>query len=157
MKNVLVAVFTVCCMVFTLPINAQDLKRVSWEAFGVSFNVPENMVIEDDSEEGFIVSNETYYVSIQMLEGESTDKNSLTEEVKQIANDDQLEEQTPVESFNLPQFYGAQLQGSSEGEFYRYTYLMSKDESGGFFVTIIFKDKNDTLPTNIIKSFQLMD
>ena len=92
-----------------------------------------------------------------MLEGESTDKNSLTEEVKQIANDDQLEEQTPVESFNLPQFYGAQLQGSSEGEFYRYTYLMSKDESGGFFVTIIFKDKNDTLPTNIIKSFQLMD
>ena len=61
MKNVLVAVFTVCCMVFTLPINAQDLKRVSWEAFGVSFNVPENMVIEDDSEEGFIVSNETYY------------------------------------------------------------------------------------------------
>ena len=157
MKKVLVAVLTVYCMVFAIPMNAFDLKRTSWEAFGVSFDAPKNMVVEVDSEEGFIVSNETYYVSVQLLDGEAMDKNALAQDVKQIAEDDQLQDQTQVIPFELPQFYGAQLQGSSEGEFFIYSYLMSKDGSGGFFVTIIFKDKDDILPENIIKSFQLQD
>ena len=157
MKNVLVAVLAIICMACTPSVHAQDLKRMSWEAFGVSFNGPKDMIVEDDSEEGFVVSNDTYYVSIQILDGEAMNKNALVEEVKQVAEDDQLQDLSPVTSFELPQFHGAQLQGASEGEFYLYNYLMSKDESGGFFVTIIFKEKNDALPTNMIKSFQLVD
>ena len=157
MKNVFSAVVAVFCLIIVLPMNAQEMKRTSWTSFGVSFQIPTDMEVEDDSEEGYVLSNEKYYVNVQILDGEAMNKDAMAKEVKQIADDDQLGEQTPVKQFELAQFHGAQLQGTTEGEFYLYNYLMSKDESGGFFVTVIFKDKADLLPYTIIKSFQLED
>ena len=155
MKNVFFAVLTAICMTSILPAKAQEMKSAQWSAFGVLFNVPVDITIEDDSEEGFVLSNEDYYVNVQILDGEAMDKDAMTHEIKQIADDDQLQEQSPITKFNLPQFHGVQLHGTSEGEIYLYNYLMAKDESCGFFVTVIYNDKADEVPQKIIESFQL--
>lgn len=155
MRNVFFAVFTALCLTSILPAGAQEMKSTQWSAFGVSFKVPADITIEEDSEEGYILSNEKYYINVQILDGEAMDKNAMAEEIKLVADDDNLEQQTPVAKFDLPQFYGVQLQGTSEGEIYLYNYLMAKDESGGFFVTVIYSDKADNIPSDIIKSFQL--
>lgn len=157
MRNVFLAAVAAYCLTAFVPATAQEMTKVSWSAFGVSFNVPTDLVVEDDSEEGYIVSNDTYYVNVQILDGEAMDKNAMATEIKQVADDDQLKNQSPVQQFDLPQFYGAQLKGMTEGEYCLYNYLMSKDDSGGFFVTIIFKDKEDVLPYKIIKSFKLAE
>lgn len=114
-------------------------------------------MIEEDSEEGFILSNDTYYVNVQILDGEAMDKASMSTEIKHMADEDQLTEQSPVTKFELSHFHGVQLKGKNEGEFYSYNYLMSKDESGGFFITIIYPNSQDNTPEKIIKSFILED
>lgn len=157
MKNVFLAVITVCCLVSILPANAQKMKSTRWSAFGVSFKIPSDFIIEDDSEEGYILSNDQYYVNVQILDGEAMNKKAIANEVRQVAVDDQLSELSTVKEFSLPKFYGAQLQGSIEGEWYLYNYLMAKDESCGFFVTVIYKDKNDKIPKQILESFELED
>lgn len=157
MRNVFFAVVAAFCLTFVLPANAQEMRTTLWSSFGVSLKVPTNITVENDSEEEYVLSNDDYYVNVQILDSKAMDKDAMSEEIKQVANDDQLSEQTPVRQFDLPQFHGVQLQGTTEGEFYLYNYLMSKDESCGFFITIIYKDKADKLPCDIVNSFQLQD
>lgn len=157
MRNLFFTILTILCLTSILPAGAQDMKNTSWAAFGVSFKVPANISIEDDSEEGYILSDDTYYVNVQMLNGESMDKKVMKKEIKQMADEDQLTEQTSVNKFELPLFHGMQIQGKNEGEYYLYSYLIAKDESCGLFVTIIYKEKEDIIPQNIIKSFTLTE
>lgn len=157
MKHLFGAVYAIFYLISILPAGAQDFKSAHWSAYGVKFQVPADISIEDDSEEGYVLSNEHYYISVQILDGEPVQKEMLKNELQHVANDDQLTQQTPILSFNLPHFYGVQLSGLSQEEYSLYAYLMAKDESCGFFVSIIYPQKEDQTPTTILKSFQLED
>lgn len=116
---------------------------------------PAGFNVEDDSEEGYIISTPTYYITVQLLEGEGIKRSELSQELKNIASDDEVTNQTPVTTFELPQFYGAQLKGNCETEQCIYSYLLTKDGSSGFYVSITYTDKQDNTPENILKSFSL--
>lgn len=135
--------------------NAQTLKSTTWKAYGVSFKAPAGFNVEDDSEEGYIISTPTYYITVQLLEGEGILRSELSQELKNIATDDEVTNQSPVTTFELPQFYGAQLKGNCETEQCVYSYLLSKDGSSGFYVSITYTDKKDNTPEAILKSFTL--
>ena len=68
----LIAFFSV-----VLPAFAQNLKTTTWSSYGVSFQAPADLVVEDDSSEGYIAGNDTYYLTIQLLEGEGLKKEEL--------------------------------------------------------------------------------
>lgn len=158
MRNLFITILTiVLCLSSILKAGAEEMKSTTWSAFGVSFKVPANISIEDDSEEGYILSNDNYYINVQMLNSEGMDRKAMKKEIKQMADEDQLVEQTPVSIFDLAHFYGMQLQGKNAGEFYLYNYLIAKDESCGLFITVIYKEKEDVVPHDIIKSFILVD
>lgn len=95
----LIAFFSV-----VLPAFAQNLKTTTWSSYGVSFQTPADLVVEDDSSEGYIAGNDTYYLTIQLLEGEGLKKEELGQELKAIATDDEVTSQSSVQSFELPQF-----------------------------------------------------
>ncbi|MCZ8372113.1 hypothetical protein [Phocaeicola acetigenes] len=138
-------------------LSAQDLKPTQWKAYGVSFKAPSDISIEDDSEEGYIVYNDTYYITVQMLDGEGIKQSELATELKNIATDDEVTEQTPVKTFELPHFYGVQLQGKCETDRCIYSYLLARDGGSGFYVSIVYKQENDPNPERILKSFALED
>ena len=73
----LIAFFSV-----VLPAFAQNLKTTTWSSYGVSFQAPADLVVEDDSSEGYIAGNDTYYLTIQLLEGEGLKKEELLDGVK---------------------------------------------------------------------------
>ena len=54
------------------PVLADGLKTTTWSSYGVSFEAPSAIVVEDDSEDGYIVSNPTYYITVQLLDSEGT-------------------------------------------------------------------------------------
>lgn len=135
--------------------NAQTLQSTTWKAYGIGFKAPAGFNVEDDSEEGYIISTPTYYITVQLLEGEGIKRSELSQELKNIASDDEVTNQTPVTTFELPQFYGAQLKGNCETEQCIYSYLLTKDGSSGFYVSITYTDKQDNTPENILKSFSL--
>lgn len=135
--------------------NAQTLQQTTWKAYGVSFQAPAGFIVEDDSEEGYIISTPTYYVTVQLLEGEGIQRSELSKELKNIAVDDEVTRQTPVTEFELPQFYGAKLTGDCETEQCMYCYLLTKDSSSGFYISIVYTNKEDKIPESIVNSFQL--
>ena len=135
--------------------NAQTLKSTTWKAYGVSFKAPAGFNVEDDSEEGYIISTPTYYITVQLLEGEGIQPSELSQELKNIATDDEVTNQTPVTTFELPQFYGAQLKGNCETEQSEYSNLLTKDGSSGFNVSITKTDKKDNTHEAILKSYTL--
>ena len=64
----------------------------------------------------------------KLLEGEGIKRSELSQELKNIASDDEVTNQTPVTTFELPQFYGAQLKGNCETEQCIYSYLLTKEK-----------------------------
>ena len=69
---ILIAFFTVA-----VPAVAQQLKTTRWDSYGVSFKAPSDLTVEDDSSEGYLAGNDTYYLTIQLLEGEGMKKEEL--------------------------------------------------------------------------------
>ena len=67
----------------------------------------------------------------------------------------QVTSQSSVQSFELPQFHGVQLKGNCEEEKCVYSYLLAKDGSCGFYVSIVYRQENDKTPETILKSFHM--
>ena len=147
---ILIAFFTVA-----VPAVAQQLKPTRWDSYGVSFKAPSDLTVEDDSSEGYLAGNDTYYLTIQLLEGEGMKKEELGQELKAIATDDEVTSQSDVQPFELPQFHGVQLKGNCEEEKCVYSYLLAKDGSCGFYVSIVYRQENDKTPETILKSFHM--
>lgn len=147
---ILIAFFTVA-----VPAVAQQLKTTRWDSYGVSFKAPSDLTVEDDSSEGYLAGNDTYYLTIQLLEGEGMKKEELGQELKAIATDDEVTSQSSVQPFELPQFHGVQLKGNCEEEKCVYSYLLAKDGSCGFYISIVYRQENDKIPETILRSFSM--
>lgn len=144
--------FSWCCQA-----QAQALRTTEWKAYGLQFKAPVGFVVEDDSEDGYIISTPVYYITMQLLEGTGLKRSELADELKHVAIDDEVKEQTPVTSFELPQFYGVYLKGNCETDQCLYCYLLDKEEGSGFYVAIIYAKKEDAMPEAILKSFKLVE
>lgn len=147
---ILITFFTVA-----VPAVAQQLKTTRWDSYGVSFKAPSDLTVEDDSSEGYLAGNDTYYLTIQLLEGEGMKKEELGQELKAIATDDEVTSQSDVQPFELPQFHGVQLKGNCEDDKCIYCYLLAKDGSCGFYISIIYRQENDKIPETILRSFSM--
>ena len=88
-------------------------------------------------------------------EGEGMKKEELGQELKAIATDDEVTSQSEVQPFELPQFHGVQLKGNCEEEKCVYCYLLAKDGSCGFYISIVYRQENDKIPETILKSFSM--
>ena len=153
MKTVFLSIVLVTLSAMRL--HAQTLQPITWQAYGVSFKTPAGYTIEDDSEEGFVISTPIYYITVQLLEGEGIQRSELAQELKNIAIDDEVTQRSKVTDFELTQFYGVQLRGNCESDQCLYSYLITKEDASGFYVSIVYTDPNDTLPETILKSFTL--
>lgn len=136
-------------------VHAQALKPVTWKAYGIRFQAPAGYQVEDDSSEGLILSTASYYITIQLLEGEGIKRSELAQGLQEIASDDQVTERSAVTAFELPQFYGVRLQGNCEKEKCLYACLLAKDESFGFYVSIVYPAADKQAADKILKSFTL--
>lgn len=145
------------CLVW-MPARAQQtLKPAVWSSYDITFEAPAGITVEEDSEEAYTVSTSTYYISLQLLDSEGLKRAELAGELKHVADDDGVTRQSAVKAFELPQFYGVQLTGNCDPDPCMYCYLLAKDGSGGFYVSILYKDAADKLPEKILKSFKLVE
>ena len=153
-RNFVVFVLALCV---TCTVAAQTLRTAKWEAYGIQFKAPAGFVVEEDSEDGYIISTPIYYVTVQLLEGNGIKRSELAGELKNVATDDEVTQQTHVEEFETPQFYVAWLKGTCETDQCMYAYLLDKGEEAGFYISIVYQKKSDPLPLQMLKSFQLFE
>ena len=124
-------------LVWAIALNAQTLSPISWTAYGLTFDAPEGIVVEEDTEDTFLLNNGHFYISLQSLDSEDMTQEDLNELLKGLADDDGVQEQSKIESFDLKQFHGIWLKGKTEEVPCYYACLMTKDAGSIYYISII--------------------
>lgn len=151
MKRILFFVFL--CLCVCLSAGAQALSPVTWTAYGLTFKVPKGIVVEEDTEETFLLNDSKFYITVQALDSDGITKGDLEGMLKDYADDDGVEKQTAVKAFDLEQFYGVSMDGQCEGEPCCYACLMTKAAGSAFHVSIIYSAGKKAEAEAILKSF----
>ena len=139
MKKVLLLVFL---SLTWLSASAQALVPITWTAYGLTFEAPKGILVEEDTEETFLLNNSRFYITIQSLDSDGMTKSDLKSVLK-------------VQEFELPQFFGTYLKGSCETDHCLYACLMTKAAGSGFYISIIYSKENENIAEKILKSFTM--
>ena len=142
-------------VVWTVVMNAQALAPISWTAYGLTFDAPRGILVEEDTEDTFLLNNSRFYISLQSLDSEDMTKEDMTELLKGLADDDGVQEQSVVQSFDLKQFHGIWLKGIAEEDPCYYACLMTKDAGSVFCISIIYNRIDVKVVERILKSFKM--
>ena len=108
-----------------LSASAQALVPITWTAYGLTFEAPKGILVD------------------------------LKSVLKDYANDDGVKDQSAVQEFELPQFFGTYLKGSCETDHCLYACLMTKAAGSGFYISIIYSKENENIAEKILKSFTM--
>ena len=122
----------------TMAMNAQALAPISWTAYGLTFDAPKGILVEEDTEDTFLLNNSRFYIFLQSLDSEDMTKEDLNELLKGLADDDGVQEQSEVDSLDLKQFHGIWLKGKAEEDPCYYACLMTKDAGCVFYIPMIY-------------------
>lgn len=142
-------------IVWPVVMNAQALAPISWTAYGLTFDAPKGILVEEDTEDTFLLNNSRFYISLQSLDSEDMTFEDMDELLKGLADDDGVREQSKVESFDLNQFHGSWLKGIAEEDPCYYACLMTKDAGSVFYISIIYHQTDAKTVEKILKSFKM--
>ena len=142
-------------IVGTLAMNAQALAPISWTAYGLTFDAPKGILVEEDTEDTLLLNSSRFYISLQSLDSEDMVHEDLNELLKGLADDDGVQEPSPIESFDLKQFHGIWLKGKAEEDPCYYACLMTKDAGSDFYISIIYNRTDDKVVEKMLKSFKM--
>ena len=152
MKRFLLFLMTVCLY---LTVNAQAWAPMTWTAYGLTFNAPKGILVEEDTEDTFLLNSARFYITIHALDSEGIEKDGLGELLTGLAEDDGVQEQTEPAAFDLEQFHGIWLKGVAEADPCYYACLMTKDAGTVFYVSVIYNRITDKFVEKMLKSFKM--
>ncbi|MBO5000399.1 MAG: hypothetical protein J6C58_06150 [Bacteroidaceae bacterium] len=152
MKRFFLFLVVACLYVVT---NAQVLVPTTWTAYGLTFEAPKGILIEEDTEDTFLLNSSRFYISVHSLESDDMKKEDLKELLKGLADDDGVQKQSDVVTIDLEQFHGLYLKGIAEEDPCYYVCLMTKDAGSVFYVSIIYNRTDDKVVEKMLKSFKM--
>ena len=136
-------------------INAQKMSPITWTAFGLNFMVPSAILVEDDSEDTFLLNDKSMYISVMSLESDGITKEELKTLAKDYAKDEGVKFVDKPESIELPQFHGTFFRGTVEGDSCYYACYMTKDAGFSFYLSLLFDGKRHKEAQQVLKSFTI--
>lgn len=152
MKRFFLFLVVACLYVVT---NAQVLVPTTWTAYGLTFEAPKGILIEEDTEDTFLLNSSRFYISLHSLESDDMKKEDLEDLLKGLADDDGVQKQSDVVTIDLEQFHGLYLKGIAEEDPCYYVCLMTKDAGSVFYVSIIYNRTDDKVVEKMLKSFKM--
>lgn len=135
--------------------NAQVLVPTTWTAYGLTFEAPKGILIEEDTEDTFLLNSSRFYISLHSLESDDMKKEDLEDLLKGLADDDGVQKQSDIVTIDLEQFHGLYLKGIAEEDPCYYVCLMTKDAGSVFYVSIIYNRTDDKVVEKMLKSFKM--
>lgn len=135
--------------------NAQNLVPISWTAYGLTFNAPKGILVEEDTEDTFLLNNSRFYITVHSLDSDGMKKEELPELLKGLADDDGVQKQSEISTWDLEQFHAVWLKGMTEEDPCYYVCLMTKDAGSVFYVSVIYNRTDDKVVEKMLKSFKM--
>ena len=152
MKRFFLFLVVACLYVVT---NAQVLVPTTWTAYGLTFEAPKGILIEEDTEDTFLLNSSRFYISVHSLESDDMKKEDLEDLLKGLADDDGVQKQSDIVTIDLELFHGLYLKGIAEEDPCYYVCLMTKDAGSVFYVSIIYNRTDDKVVEKMLKSFKM--
>ena len=152
MKRFFLFLIVACLYVVT---NAQVLVPTTWTAYGLTFEAPKGILIEEDTEDTFLLNSSRFYISLHSLESDDMKKEDLEDLLKGLADDDGVQKQSDIVTIDLEQFHGLYLKGIAGEDPCYYVCLMTKDAGSVFYVSIIYNRTDDKVVEKMLKSFKM--
>ena len=138
-------------------INAQSFAPISWTAYGLTFDAPKGILVEEDTDDTFLLNNSRFYITVHSLDSDEMKKEELPDLLKGLADDDGVENQSPISAWDLQQFHAVYLKGTAEDDPCYYMCLMTKDAGSVFYVSVIYNRTEDKIVEKMLKSFKMVD
>ncbi|MBE6276052.1 MAG: hypothetical protein E7096_06880 [Bacteroides sp.] len=139
----------------SLVVNAQSLVPISWTAYGLVFDAPRGIRIEEDTEDTFLLNNKRFYITLQTLDSDEITREELNALLIGLAKDDGVEGLSSVVDYDLPQFQGIYVKGTSGEDSCYYVCLITKDAGSMFLITILYNRTEEQSVDKILKSFKM--
>lgn len=152
MKRIFLFWVTICLFI---GVSAQGLVPITWTAYGLTFSAPRGILVEEDTEDTFLLNSSRFYISIHSLESDGMKKEELGDLLKGLAEDDGVQELSDLNIFDLDQFHGVYLKGITESDPCYYACLMTKDAGSVYYISIIYNRTDDKVVEKILKSFKM--
>ena len=152
MKRLFLFLISACLYVV---VNAQNFAPITWTAYGLTFNAPKGIIVEEDTEDTFLLNNPRFYITIHSLESEDMTKEGMGELLRGLADDDGVQVQSEVLPLDLSQFHCAYLKGIVEEDPCYYVCLITKDAGSVFYVSIIYNRTDAKVVEKMLKSFKM--
>ena len=138
-----------------LCLQAQVFSPVSWTAYGLTFNAPKGIIVEEDTDDTFLLNNNRFYIVLQILETDDMNEDGVEELLKGLAGDEGVENLSAIRSLELSHFHVLYLIGNVEEERYCCACLKTKDAGNIFYISIAYNKAEDTTPLKILQSFTM--
>lgn len=140
-------------LIVCLCLQAQVLSPVSWTAYGLTFKAPKGIIIEEDTEDTFLLNNNRFYMVLQILESDDMNEDGVQELLKGLAIDEGVEDLSAIKELDLPQFRVSYVMGNLEDEKCYCACLTTKDAGNIFYISIAYHNVEDSIPLKMLESF----
>ena len=146
----------ICLLAAFLFVQIQaQVAPISWTAYGLTFDAPKGILVEEDTEDTFLLNNSCFYITIHSLDSDNMKKEELSDLLKGLADDDGVQKQSEVGTWDLEQFHAVWLKGIAEEDSCYYMCLMTKDAGSVFYVSVIYNSTDDKTVEKMLKSFKM--
>ncbi len=147
------SILLACCL--SILVNAQNLVPTNWTAYGLVFDAPSGIRVEEDTEDTYLLNSSRFYITLQALDSDDITQGELDDLLIALAKDDGVKNLSAITNYDLPQFHGLYLTGVLEEDPCYYACLMTKDAGSIFLISIMYNRTEDQVVERILKSFKM--
>ena len=151
MKRFFLLIVSVC---MCLGVSAQ-MVPTTWTAYGLTFNATKGILVEEDTDDTFLLNNARFYITLHSLESDDMTQDAMKELLKGLADDDGIQEQSEILELDLKQFHVVYLKGNAEEDPCYYACLMTKEAGSVFYVSILYNGVDGKTVERMLKSFHM--
>lgn len=147
------SILLACCL--SILVNAQNLVPTYWTAYGLVFDAPSGIRVEEDTEDTYLLNSSRFYITLQALDSDDITQGELDDLLIALAKDDGVKNLSAITNYDLLQFHGLYLTGVLEEDPCYYACLMTKDAGSIFLISIMYNRTEDQVVERILKSFKM--
>ncbi|MDL2247470.1 hypothetical protein LJC05_01920 [Bacteroides sp. OttesenSCG-928-J23] len=141
-------------LVFCLCIAANAQQRYTWNQYGLSFTVPSNFKITENTAESFQANNGKIHLAIAVIDYDGIDEDGLAEVLISMAEEAGITD-GEVGPLALTTLEGAYIEGVVNGSNMCLVLLADTESNIALVASVVYADGLENQANNIINSFSI--
>ncbi|NDV56964.1 hypothetical protein [Bacteroides sp. 519] len=150
MKRILVSLTVIFCLCMVA--NAQ--QRYTWKQYGLSFSVPTNFKVLENTAESFEAENNNIHLAIEVIDYDGIDPEDLGTALGTMAVELKMKN-SEIGELALTTLEGAFIEGEIDGVNVCLVLLCDTESNIALLSSITYADGFEQQATNIVNSFSI--